>query len=44
MDLKETEARNDFAGEGKQKFKRPTDELVVRQLPAGNDVSTEAEE
>jgi hypothetical protein len=26
MDLEETEARNDSAGEGQQQFNRPTDE------------------
>jgi hypothetical protein len=43
MDPEETEAMNDSAGESQQQFKWPTDELVVRQLPAGSDKSTEAE-
>jgi hypothetical protein len=50
MELEETEARNDSAGEDHQQFNRPT-ELVdscvgpdVRWQPAGNGVSTEAED
>jgi hypothetical protein len=37
MDLEKTEARNDCAGEGQQQPNQPT-------KPAGNDVSTRAEE
>jgi hypothetical protein len=40
MDLEETEARNECAGEGQQQFNRPN-ELVVRQSPAGKNVSIE---
>jgi hypothetical protein len=45
MDLEETEARNDCAGEGQHQFNQPTDwsKLIVRQLPTSKDVSMEAE-
>jgi hypothetical protein len=29
MDLEDTEARNDCAGEGQQQFNRPTDRVVI---------------
>jgi hypothetical protein len=48
MDLEETEAKTDCAGEVQQQFNRPTElvlncestvELVMLQSPAGKDVS-----
>jgi hypothetical protein len=41
MDLKETEARNDCAGEGQQQFNQPADwlKLVMRRLPTSKDMS-----
>jgi hypothetical protein len=32
MDLKETEARNECAGEDQQKSNRPTDQLITNSL------------
>jgi hypothetical protein len=31
MELEDTEARNDTAGEGQQQFNRPTDAVIIRQ-------------
>jgi hypothetical protein len=47
MDLEETEARNVCAGQGQQQLNRLTsgswsNELDVRQLPAGKDVRKKA--
>jgi hypothetical protein len=48
MNLEEAEARNDCPGEGQRQSNRPNEGcrqgLVVRQSPAGEDVSTEEEE
>jgi hypothetical protein len=45
MDLEETEAQNDCAGEDQQQFNQPTKlrDRIVRQQPAGNGVSMKEE-
>jgi hypothetical protein len=52
IDVEDTEARHDYAGEGQQQFNLPTDrpevdswsnDLLMRQLADGNNGSTEAE-